>query len=238
MYFCALLKFSAMKNVAILMAAGKGSRMGSEVPKQFVEINGRMLMEYSLQTFQDHPRIDEIVVVLPPDYIEIEGVLSYLFQYYPKVVQVVAGGSERFQSSWAAIQWFVERREDNLLLHDAARPGVTNKIIDDLLNTLEHEQAAVTALPATDTILRATDGRLTEALNRSELFYAQTPQAFRAGLLYDCFLELFEQEDFVPTDESGVVAHFRPDTPIKIVPGDVRNFKITYAEDWERWAKQ
>lgn len=220
-----------MKNVAILMAAGKGSRMGSEVPKQFVEINGRMLMEYSLQTFQVHPRIDEIVVVLPPDYIEIEGVLSYLFQYYPKVVQVVAGGSERFQSSWAAIQWFVERRDDNLLLHDAARPGITNRIIDDILDTLEHEQAAVTAMPATDTVLRVFDGRLAETLNRSELFYAQTPQAFRAGLLYDCFLELFEQEDFVPTDESGVVAHFRPDVPIRIVTGDSKNFKVTYAED-------
>lgn len=220
-----------MKNVAILMAAGKGTRMGSEVPKQFLEINGKMLLEYSLQTFQDHPRIDEIVIVLPPDYIEIEGVLNYLFQYYPKVTQVVAGGSERFQSSWAAIQWFVERRDDNLLLHDAARPGLTNRIIDDVLDTLEREQAVVTALPATDTILRVSANTLAETLKRDELYYAQTPQAFRAGLLYDCFLELFEQEDFIPTDESGVVAHFHPEIPIKIVPGDAKNFKVTYEED-------
>lgn len=220
-----------MKNVAILMAAGKGTRMGSEVPKQFLEINGKMLLEYSLQTFQDHPRIDEIVIVLPPDYIEIEGVLNYLFQYYPKVTQVVAGGSERFQSSWAAIQWFVERRDDNLLLHDAARPGLTNRIIDDVLDTLEREQAVVTALPATDTILRVSANTLAETLKRDELYYAQTPQAFRAGLLYDCFLELFEQEDFIPTDESGVVAHFHPEIPIKIVPGDAKNFKVTYADD-------
>ena len=220
-----------MKNVAILMAAGKGTRMGSEVPKQFLEINGKMLLEYSLQTFQDHPRIDEIVIVLPPDYIEIEGVLNYLFQYYPKVTQVVAGGSERFQSSWAAIQWFVERRDENLLLHDAARPGLTNRIIDDVLDTLEREQAVVTALPATDTILRVSANTLAETLKRDELYYAQTPQAFRAGLLYDCFLELFEQEDFIPTDESGVVAHFHPEIPIKIVPGDAKNFKVTYEED-------
>lgn len=225
-----------MKNVAILMAAGKGSRMGSEVPKQFMVVDGKMLLEYSLQTFQDHPRIDEIVVVLPPDYLEMEEILTYLFNYYPKVVQVLAGGDERFQSSWAAIQWFVERRDDNLLLHDAARPGITPRIIDDLLTTLESEQAAVTAIPATDTILRVNgQQQLAESLKRSELYYAQTPQAFRAGLLYDCFIDLIEQEDdFMPTDESGVVAHFHPEIPIKIVPGDPKNFKVTYASDLER----
>ena len=225
-----------MKNVAILMAAGKGSRMGSEVPKQFMVVDGKMLLEYSLQTFQDHPRIDEIVVVLPPDYLEMEEILTYLFNYYPKVVQVLAGGDERFQSSWAAIQWFVERRDDNLLLHDAARPGITPRIIDDLLTTLESEQAAVTAIPATDTILRVNgQQQLAESLKRSELYYAQTPQAFRAGLLYDCFIDLIEQEDdFLPTDESGVVAHFHPEIPIKIVPGDPKNFKVTYASDLER----
>ena len=225
-----------MKNVAILMAAGKGSRMGSEVPKQFMVVDGKMLLEYSLQTFQDHPRIDEIVVVLPPDYLEMEEILTYLFNYYPKVVQVLAGGDERFQSSWAAIQWFVERRDDNLLLHDAARPGITPRIIDDLLTTLASEQAAVTAIPATDTILRVNgQQQLAESLKRSELYYAQTPQAFRAGLLYDCFIDLIEQEDdFLPTDESGVVAHFHPEIPIKIVPGDPKNFKVTYASDLER----
>lgn len=225
-----------MKNVAILMAAGKGSRMDSEVPKQFMVVDGKMLLEYSLQTFQDHPRIDEIVVVLPPDYLEMEEILTYLFNYYPKVVQVLAGGDERFQSSWAAIQWFVERRDDNLLLHDAARPGITPRIIDDLLTTLESEQAAVTAIPATDTILRVNgQQQLAESLKRSELYYAQTPQAFRARLLYDCFIDLIEQEDdFVPTDESGVVAHFHPEIPIKIVPGDPKNFKVTYASDLER----
>ncbi|MCQ2283722.1 MAG: 2-C-methyl-D-erythritol 4-phosphate cytidylyltransferase [Bacteroidales bacterium] len=225
-----------MKNVAILMAAGKGTRMGSEVPKQFVAVNGKMLMEYSLQVFQDHPRINEIVVVLPPDYLEVQEMLEYLFNYYDKVTQVLAGGNERFESSWAAIQWFVEHRDDNLLLHDAARPGITPRIIDDILDALQHDQAAVTAMPATDTILRVDEnGNLTETLRRSELFYAQTPQAFRAGLLYDCFIDLIEKEDgFIPTDESGVVAHYRPEVPIKIVQGDSRNFKVTYAEDVKR----
>jgi len=222
-------------NVAILMAAGKGTRVGGDVPKQFVQVGDKMLMEYALQTFQNHPRIDEIVVVLPADYVEMEEMLNYLFNFYPKVVQVLAGGNERFESSWAAIQWYVERREDNLLLHDAARPGVTARIIDDLLDALEQGQAAVTALPATDTILKVNEnGQLQETLNRSELYYAQTPQAFRAGLLFDSFVDLCEQEgDFLPTDESGVVAHFRPEVPIQIVMGDPKNFKVTFADDFQ-----
>lgn len=222
-------------NVAILMAAGKGTRVGGDVSKQFVQVGDKMLMEYALQTFQNHPRIDEIVVVLPADYVEMEEMLNYLFNFYPKVVQVLAGGNERFESSWAAIQWYVERREDNLLLHDAARPGVTARIIDDLLDALEQGQAAVTALPATDTILKVNEnGQLQETLNRSELYYAQTPQAFRAGLLFDSFVDLCEQEgDFLPTDESGVVAHFRPEVPIQIVMGDPKNFKVTFADDFQ-----
>lgn len=220
------------QNVAILMAAGRGVRVGGEVPKQFMEVDGKMLLEYSLKTFQEHPRIDEIVVVLPEEYLQLQELLQYLFDTYSKVSRLLAGGEERFQSSWSAIQWFADRRDDRLLLHDAARPGVTPRIIDDLLKVLEHSEAAVTAIPATDTVLKVGEGMQLEAtLDRKSLYYAQTPQAFRAGLLYDCFESLFADGTFVPTDESGVVAHYRPDIPIHIVAGTAANFKVTYPED-------
>ncbi len=220
------------QNIAILMAAGKGVRAGGEVPKQFMPVGGKMLMEYSLQTFQAHPHIDEILVVLPEDYLHLEELLQYLFDTYPKVTRLLAGGEERFQSSWSAVQWFIDRREDRLLLHDAARPGLSARIIDDLLEALQVGQAAVTAIPATDTVLKVgEDMHLAETLDRKSLYYAQTPQAFQAGLLYDCFGELFADGTFLPTDESGVVAHYRPDVPIQVVPGDAANFKVTYPED-------
>lgn len=219
-------------NVAVIMAAGKGVRVGGEVPKQFMEVHGRMLMEYSLQTFQDHPRIDEIFVVLPEDYLQMTELLQYLFDNYSKITRILAGGEERFQSSWSAIQWFIDRKDDCLLLHDAARPGLTPRIVDDLLDTLENAEAAVTAMPATDTVLQVDDKmQLANTLDRKTLYYAQTPQAFRAGLLYDCFEELFADGTFLPTDESGVVAHYRPDIPIRIVQGSPANFKVTYPED-------
>lgn len=219
-----------MKNVAILMAAGQGLRVGGDLPKQFVRVGDKMLLEYALQTFHKHPRIDEIVVVLPAQC--DEEIQPYLQTHYPKIKRLVEGGKERFQSSWNAIQVFENRREDNLLLHDAARPGLSEHIIDEILDVLEENQAVVTAMPATDTILRVDDDMaIRETLIRSELYYAQTPQAFRAGLLYDCFLKLFDSQCFLPTDESGVVAHFRPDVKIRVVKGESKNFKVTYPED-------
>lgn len=220
------------QNVAILMAAGKGVSVGGELPKQFMEVHGKMLLEYSLQTFQNHPRIDEIYVVLPEEYLKMEELLQYLFDNYPKVNRLLAGGEERFQSSWSAIQWFIDRREDNLLLHDAARPGLTPRIIDDVLDALQDNEAAVTAIPATDTVIRVDDNlHLQTTLDRKSLYYAQTPQAFSSGLLYDCFEALFADGTFLPTDESGVVAHYRPEIPIHIVQGSSANFKVTYPED-------
>lgn len=220
------------KNVVILMAAGRGKRLGGDVPKQFCRVNDKMLMEYALATFQNHPRIDEMVIVLPEEYLKMQELLEYLFDRYEKLNQVLAGGDERFQSSWSAVQWFVDRPNDHLLLHDAARPGMSARIVDDLLDALQDDEAAVTALPATDTVIRVDDQkRLTETLVREGLYYAQTPQAFRAGLLYDCFLQLIQQGGAMPTDESGLVARFHPEVPIKIVNGEARNFKVTYAED-------
>lgn len=220
------------KNVVILMAAGRGKRLGGDVPKQFCLVNDKMLMEYALATFQNHPRIDEIVIVLPEEYLKMQELLEYLFDRYDKLNQVLAGGDERFQSSWSAVQWFVDRPNDHLLLHDAARPGMSARVVDDLLDALQDGEAAVTALPATDTVIRVDDQkRLTETLVREGLYYAQTPQAFRAGLLYDCFLQLIQQGGAMPTDESGLVARFHPEVPIKIVNGEARNFKVTYAED-------
>ncbi len=221
-----------MSNVAILMAAGKGLRTGGDIPKQFVPVNGKMLMEYALTTFQQHPRIDEIVVVLPADC--PDGIRQHLVATYPKITRLVEGGAERFQSSWNATRLFAQRPDDILLLHDAARPGLTVRIVDDLLDALATNQAAVTALPATDTVLRGSaDGSLVETLDRAGLYYAQTPQAFRARLLVACFENLWADGDFAPTDESGLVTRYAPEVPVRLVPGDPKNFKVTYADDFD-----
>lgn len=212
------------------MAAGKGTRVGTECPKQFLTIQGKMIVEYVLNTFQQHLHIHEIVLVVPSDFDEKKA--QYLKNTYSKITAVVPGGTERFQSSWAAVQRFVQRIDDVLLLHDAARPLLPVRVIDDMLTMLQNAPAAVAALPATDTILKVSAQNVLEkSLKRSELYYAQTPQAFKAGLLCDCFKRLLYEPDFLPTDESGLVSHFHPEVPIKIVLGDPLNFKVTYPED-------
>lgn len=212
------------------MAAGQGTRVGSSLPKQFIPIRGKMLVEFSLSVFQQHPLIQEIVMTVPAGF-EMEKV-DFLKNKYSKLTDVVTGGAERFQSSWAAVKRFVARHDDVLLLHDAARPLLPARVIDDLVACLQNASAAVTALPATDTILQVSPQLMLEkTLKRSELYYAQTPQAFKAELLCDCFTKLSAASDFKPTDESGLVAHFHPEIPIHIVQGDPLNFKVTFPED-------
>jgi len=218
------------KNVAIVMAAGQGTRVGGQLPKQFISVRGKMLVEYSLSTFQQHPLMDEILMVVPAGF-ELEKAV-YLKNKYAKLSEIVTGGAERFQSSWAAVQRFVNRPDDVLLLHDAARPLLPARVIDDLVSVLQSKCAAVTALPATDTILQVSAQQILEkTLKRSELYYAQTPQAFKAALLCDCFSQMELDAAFRPTDESGLVSHFHPEIPIHIVEGDPLNFKVTFPED-------
>lgn len=220
------------RNVAVLMAAGHGTRFGGNIAKQFIRVRGKMLLEYALQTFQQHARVDEIAVVLPPDC--PEEITKVLRDGYSKIRTFVAGGSERFLSSWAAVQLFENRPHDNLFLHDAARPLLSADIITALIRALSTHEGAVVAVPATDTVFKAGSRHtLAETLNRAELYYAQTPQAFRAGLLCDSFRCLFKCPDFVPTDESGLVAHFHPEVEIRIVEGAPENFKITCSTDME-----
>lgn len=220
------------QNIAIIMAAGHGSRMRNTCPKQFLKINGKMLMEYSIETFQKHPLIDSIVVVLPSS--SPQELTDTLKDKYLKIKALVIGGNERFQSSWAAIQLFEKYPFYNLLLHDAARPLVTPAIISANINALATSSGVITAQPVTDTILQVDSNKLlTQVPDRANLYYAQTPQSFKAGTIYHAFQKLFTQHDFIPTDESGVMSHYFPQMPIQIVPGDPDNFKITYPTDIE-----
>ena len=217
------------------MAAGKSSRTGGEDLKQFTLINGKMLLEFSLDVFQEHPRIDEIILVLPEPYLRKEDMLNYLFGKYPKLNRVLAGGRERYLSVWNAVQLFEGRKDANLLVHDAARPCVTPGLIDALLDALDHNRGAVPAIPVTDTLVRANRYRkVAGVLDRQGLYRAQTPQAFRADVLYAGYEALLADGAFTPTDESGVVSRYTPDVTIRLVPGDPGNFKVTVEEDLQR----
>lgn len=218
-------------NIAVVLAAGSGTRTGLETPKQFVMANGKLLVEYSLATFQAHPDIDEIAVVTSEAYIQqIEQLKEK--GLYSKLNKILLGGTERYQSSWAAIQAFSDRPDDVLLIHDAARPLLSPSIISDVVESMRLHNAAVVAVPASDTVLHSFDNkRIADIPPRKEMYYAQTPQAFRVKTIQRAFELGIQDTCFNPTDDSGVLLRYLPEEPIVIVEGESVNRKITFKDD-------
>ena len=220
-----------MKNIAIILAAGSGSRFASGMPKQFLPLGDKMLIEHSLALFQQHPDIDEIRVAVQEEYLPIMITLKDT-GLYPKLSQIVIGGKERYESTLAVINSFSEDAEANLLFHDAARPFITTEIVTEVVSTLQQVRAVVVAIPATDTMLEVSEeGSICRIPDRNRLWHAQTPQAFRLSVIRQAFQLAMQDASFKTTDDSGVIFRYLPQEPILIVKGNIANKKITYQED-------
>lgn len=216
-----------MRNIAVILAGGSGKRFGADRPKQLLPLeDGRTILEHAVEAFRACDSIDDVVVVMHEDWIaEVEQTFGY---------RVVAGGRERWESSWNAIRSIVERGESgacNLLIHDAARPFVSRRIIEDVCRTLERAEAVTVAIPATDTMYRVEDGLLREIPDRATMMRAQTPQAFRLDIIRHAYEVALQDPNLQATDDCGIVHRYLPDQPIAIVPGEETNRKITYKED-------
>ena len=219
----------AKRNVAVVLAGGKGSRMGADIPKQFFEVRGKTLLEYSVEAFDSHPDIDEVVVVSHKDYIEkVEALIEK--NHYSKVVAVLEGGKERYDSSLAAVKRYAAD-EVILILHDAARPLVSKRIIDDVISTMKSAKACGVAIASTDTILVCEERILRSVPDRKNMYRAQTPQAFDIEVIRSAYEIGLKDPDFAATDDCGVVLKYRPDIPIVIVDGEDANLKVTYRDD-------
>ena len=228
-----------MRNIAVILAGGTGSRMGSSVPKQFLELAGRTVIEYSIETFSSHPSIDEVAVVVHPDWRgRMEEIASA--GRWGKLKKIIDGGSERYMSSLNAIMAYIDEPDDtNLLLHDAARPLVSKDIVDRVLAALQRHEAVGVALPSTDTVWEVHPdfdadevGRFVARIPERRLMWrAQTPQAFRLPLIRDAYQRALQDPMFQATDDCGVVRKYIPGTKIAVVEGEEQNMKITRAED-------
>lgn len=217
-------------NIAVILAGGSGTRLGADKPKQFLEVAGKTILEHSVIAFSNNNRIDEIVVVCREDYVEEVKNLMANSEYH-KVKQVVPGGKERYHSSLAAIK-ACHDDDDCLLLHDAVRPLVSQRIIDDCLDALQDYDAVDVAVPATDTIIQVdAENRIVAIPPRASLRNVQTPQCFRMSCIRRAFELALQDPAFMPTDDCSVVHRYLPDTPVYVVAGDVTNIKITYPSD-------
>lgn len=223
-------------NVAILLAGGSGRRMGGPEPKQFIQIAGKTILEHSIRAFHQHADIDEIVIVAHADYIDR---ISQIASPYSKVCHIVPGGKERYHSTLAAIACYRNRLAAdehqaaiNLLIHDAVRPLVSQRIISDCIAALRQYRAVDVAIPCTDTIVEVdASGAICRITPRSMLRNVQTPQCFRLETIAQAYEIGLKDPNFITTDDCGVVHRYLPQEPIFVVDGDTTNIKVTYPED-------
>lgn len=229
-----------MRNIAVILAGGTGSRMGLPMPKQFMLLSGRAVIEYSIDTFDSHPAVDEVAVVVHPDWRgRMEEIASA--GQWGKLKKIIDGGSERYMSSLNAIMAYIDEPDDtNLLLHDAARPWVTVEIVDHVVAALQRHKAVGVAVPSTDTVWEVHPdmneemeiSRFVARIPERKLMWrAQTPQAFRLPLIRDAYQRALQDSQFQATDDCGVVRKYMPEVKITVVEGEERNRKITFAED-------
>lgn len=228
-----------MRNIAVILAGGVGSRMGATVPKQFLPLAGRAVIEYSAETFNNHPAIDEVAIVVHPDWrLELQVIINQ--NHWDKLTKVIDGGSERYMSSLNAIMTYIDETDDtNLLFHDAARPFVTAEIVDCVTAALVLHEAVGVAVPSTDTVWEVHPdfdvdevGRFVARIPERRLMWrAQTPQAFRLPLIRDAYQRALQDPQFQASDDCGVVRKYMPGTKITVIEGSDRNIKITTPQD-------
>lgn len=217
------------RNIAILLAGGTGSRAGFDRPKQFLELSGRMVIEYSIMAFEESPLIDEIAVVVHPQYNELIG-NAVRCNNWQKVKRILPGGAERYDSSLSAIRAYADE-DVNLIFHDAARPLLPQEVIRSVCQALKSYDAVGVGIASVDTIMEVKDQRITRVPVRSDIQRMQTPQAFSIQTITEAYRKALADPEFRATDDCGVVLKYLPDTPIHVVEGDECLMKLTYADD-------
>ena len=217
-------------NIAVILAGGSGTRFGNDIPKQFLKVAGKKVLEHTIEVFENAKSIDEICIVSRIDYInDVESIV--VNNSYQKVKKILAGGKERYDSSLAAIQAYPIGNH-NLLFHDAVRPLLTERIIDDCLSALEKYNAVDVAIKTTDTIIQVDEQKcITSIPNRSELRNGQTPQCFKRDTIAHAYELALRDPYFKTTDDCGTVRKYLPNESIYVVEGENFNMKLTYLED-------
>ena len=216
---------------AVLPAGGLGKRMGGNIPKQLMLLGGKPVYRYCLETFLNMDEIAEVVMAVPADWKDhFEKDFSH-----PKL-KIVVGGAERWQSVENGVNALTSNAE-YALVHDVARPFISEEIIRNVCNTLITKGSCLVAKPAVDTIKIAKDGKVETTIDRNTVWLAQTPQAASIALLKKLYARIAaEPLNFTPTDEASILEHFGEN--VYIVKGNAANDKLTTPEDFEIFTKR
>ncbi len=215
-----------MKVSAIIPAAGLGIRMGSNIPKQFLLLDGKPILHHTLSVLDQCSVVDEIVLVVSEE--EMGQAQQQIQDSHPKVTKVITGGKERQDSVGKGLQ-SLDSETDIVVVHDGVRPFVSPDLIRETVEAARDFGAAITAIPVSDTIKKVNEGGLVErTVDRSGLWRVQTPQTFQVSLLKKAF-EKAQADNFYGTDESSLIEYLGRE--VKVIPGSEFNIKITRSED-------
>lgn len=218
-----------MRSRAIIPAAGMGKRMGAGINKQYLLLDGKPIVAHTITLFENAPFVDDIYLVIPEP--EIPYCREHVVERYgfSKVRLIVPGGAERQHSVLNGLRAIQDAQDDDLILiHDGVRPFVPVHVLEKALEVARDHDGALVAVPAKDTVKTVVDGIITGTPPRESLWLAQTPQAFRYGVIRAAH-EIAEAEGFLGTDDATLVERLGKD--IHVVLGDYRNIKITTPED-------
>lgn len=221
-----------MKNIAIVLAGGVGSRLNAGIPKQFLKVAGLTVMEHTILAFQRNSFIDEIAIVANEAY--HHKIEEYVVKdKFSKVKKILMSGSERHFSSLSAIKAYENEGECNLIFHDAVRPLISSQIIDKVVKALKNYEAVDVAVPSADTIIEVDDDNtIINIPPRQMLRRGQTPQGFRLSTIKKAYQKALSDPCFVTTDDCGVILKYLPEKKIFVVGGEYTNMKLTYKEDF------
>jgi len=217
-----------MTTIAIIVAAGSGIRAGGELPKQYQKIGGKPVIAHTVEAFLTHEAINEVVVVISAEHGDLfnDALGAYSLR------EPVIGGDTRQQSVYNGLQAIADDHPARVLIHDAARPFVSDAIISDVIAALDDHPCAVPCVAVVDTIGQVRGGKMTARLNREELRAVQTPQGFVFETIFAAHKTAAEKNDFSASDDSSLVS------PVAVIAGEARNIKLTTADDIYKADKQ
>lgn len=217
---------SNRRTIGVILAGGTGSRVGLSIPKQLIKIAGKPVMEHTIQILEDSDAVDEIFVLMHPDHIDRAREISARF---PKVTKVLAGGQTRNETTRIALEALEERDPaTKVVFHDAVRPLLEQRIIEELVVALDDHDAVDVAIPSADTIIKVNEANeIIDIPARGQLRRGQTPQAFRLSTIRKAYDLAWQDPSFTATDDCSVVLRYLPKVPIKVVTGSDQNMKIT-----------
>ena len=211
---------------AIIVAAGSSKRMGSRINKPYLLLKGFPLLYYSISTFLKNSKINEVITVIRKQDKKIFSELAKKYKF--KKIKYVFGGKVRQDSVYNGLK-AVKKNCNIVLIHDAARPFITNKLVNSLIKNAVRHKAVIPVAPVKETVKRSSDKKFIDAtLDRGKLFLAQTPQIFEYNLIMDAYKSAYNS-NFYGTDDAMLVE--KMNHPVRIIFGDEKNIKVTTIND-------